>query len=448
MSRIFTSSNRWLILLAVLLMPVLFRPVVHGIDPVAYYAWLRSAVIDGDLNVANEFTHYKLANFRSPTPTGNTYNEWAVGSAVLWSPFFLLAHGLTLLANGMGFGPPADGYSWPYVLASSFGSVFYALLGILLVYQLCRNLFGLMISGLAVISVWLSTSLVFYMYSHPLMSHANDTFAFALFLFTWYHTRINKNWQGAALRGLTAGLCALIRQMNSIFVVIVLGEYIWQAIQLWRKNKSLKGLIPSFQQMMIFSIGWWLVYSLQVLVWHVVYGQWIVSNPYQAGAGIGFDWLKPNVFGVLFSTNRGLFLWSPLVLLAVIGWWYLRRIDTPLTGFVALCFVLQLYIVASWGAWSGAAAFGQRFFTNFFGAFALGLAALLDHAHQKWKFPLRSLYSLMGVFILWNAILIVRYVLGDVPHYGYVPLETLVLGQFTAIPENIFRVIEILITRK
>ena len=34
---------------------VLFKPWIHGFDTVAYYAWLRSVVIDGDLQVGDEF---------------------------------------------------------------------------------------------------------------------------------------------------------------------------------------------------------------------------------------------------------------------------------------------------------------------------------------------------------------------------------------------------------
>jgi len=73
---------------------VLFKPWIHGFDTVAYYSWLRSAVIDGNLQMSDEFTHYGYGAERGTAPTGYTYNEWAVGSAVLWSPFFLAAHGI------------------------------------------------------------------------------------------------------------------------------------------------------------------------------------------------------------------------------------------------------------------------------------------------------------------------------------------------------------------
>ena len=42
-------------LLYVCLFPPLFRPLVYRIDPAGYYSWARSVLIDGDLNVKNEF---------------------------------------------------------------------------------------------------------------------------------------------------------------------------------------------------------------------------------------------------------------------------------------------------------------------------------------------------------------------------------------------------------
>ena len=78
----------------------LFRPEIRGMDPVAYYAWLRAAVIQGDLDASATFAHYGVLPARGISPTGYRLNEWPVGPAVLWSPFFLAAHGLANRARG------------------------------------------------------------------------------------------------------------------------------------------------------------------------------------------------------------------------------------------------------------------------------------------------------------------------------------------------------------
>ena len=94
----------------------------------------------------------------------------------------LSAHLLVTLANRLGVPVAADGYGAPYIWAVSLGGAIYAFIGIILTYRLCCTLFSPSVSVLATLAVWLSSPLVFYMYSHPIMSHANDTFAYALYL--------------------------------------------------------------------------------------------------------------------------------------------------------------------------------------------------------------------------------------------------------------------------
>jgi len=447
-SQLWARLDRGVVVLALIFLvtiSLLFKPWIHGFDTVAYYSWLRSAVIDGDLNVGDEFTHYGYGAERGTTITGYTHNEWAVGSAVLWSPFFLAMHGFSLLARALDFPIATDGYAAQYVWGISLGSAVYAFIAILLTHRLCRGLFSLPISVLATAAVWLSSSLVFYMYGHPVMSHANDAFAYALFIFVWYRTRSQRPWRSAVLRGAAAGLCALVRQINAVFVFFVLGEFVVSGIQAWLGTKRAVEIGRTFLRITIFSLAWWFVYSPQVFVWRFVLGHWIELNPYAGGAGVGFDWLHPHVLGVLFSTNRGLFVWTPLILPAVLGWFPLWRKDRRLTALLVLNFALQLYVVASWGSWAGSAAFGQRFFTNMVPAFALGLAALLNVLQQRVRF--RWLAAVCALFVVWNGLLIIRYVLDDIPHCGALPLDQLIIGQFTTVPTRLEEVLRILITR-
>lgn len=441
--------DRGLLALAVVFLvvfPFLFKPWVHGFDTVAYTAWLRSLVVDGDLEVGDEFAHYGYGHERGKTETGYTVNEWAVGSAVLWSPFYLVVHGLVRLVNVLGGSVPADGYSPPYVWAISLSSALYGLGAVGLTYRVARCLFPPRPALLALVTVWLSSPLVFYMYSHPAMSHACDAFAYALLLFVWYHTRHRSDWLAAALRGAAAGLCALVRQLNAVFVLFLLGELLFEVLRAQRADQLDRARWNSWLARVIaLCLAWWLVFLPQLIVWRVVFGGWIVLNPYRYGVGLGFDWLRPHLLEVLFSTNRGLFLWSPVLALGALGGWWLWKRDRRLTGLLMTNFALQLYVVAAWGAYSGAAAFGARFFTNMVPAFGLGLTALLERIGRRiaWRWLAAGALFL----IVWNAILLIRYALGDVPRMGPVPLAELIGGQFSALIRYADRVLELILRR-
>ncbi len=442
------SADRSVLILFILFLlafPLLFKPWVHGTDPTGYYSWLRSAVIDGDLDTANEYEHFGQGSVGSTTSTGHRDNPYAIGSAVLWAPFFLMAHGLTLAGRWLGFELAADGYAPQYVIAVSLGSVAYAGAGLLLTYRIARNFFDSPVSTLAVASAWLASPLVFYQYSHPVMSHANDAFAYALFLFAWHRVRSRRTTARYILFGAVAGLAALVRTQNAFLVLFPLLEVAVDAVRRWRERDGKDTLRAGAIQAAAFSLAWWFVFSPQMIVWHTVFGEWWPGNPYTRTGGGAFDFLRPHILGVLFSTDHGLFVWTPLLLLAVLGWVPLWRKDHRLTALLVLNFALQLYVVASWSSWSGSAAFGQRFFTNMVPAFALGLAALLDGLQRRVRF--RWLVTACALFVVWNGLLIVRYVVADISRSGSVPLGELIVGQFTVIPRYFDRLIRILLKR-
>jgi hypothetical protein len=435
-----------LLILSLLAFLLLFKPWIHGTDPTGYYSWLRSVVVDGDLDTADEYAHLGQGHVGSTTTTGHRDNPYAIGSAILWAPFFLVAHGLTLGGQALGFPLISDGYSPQYIVAISLGSVAYAFTGLLLVYYTAREFFTFSIVTLAVASVWLASPLVFYQYSHPAMSHANDAFAYALFLFAWHKTRGRRTPVQYILLGAVTGLAALVRTQNGLLVLSPVIEIAIDSARRYQKGEGKKAILSGAVGAFAFSLAWWLAFLPQMAVWRTVFGEWWPGNPYTRTGGGAFDFSHPYILEVLFSTNHGLFVWTPLMLPAVLGWFPLWQRDRRLTALLALNLALQLYVVASWSSWDGSAAFGQRFFTNMVPAFALGLAALLNTMQSR--IPLRWLVMACGFFVAWNGLLLIRYVLGDVPRFGGIPLEQLILGQFTIIPRYLGRIVQVLITRE
>ena len=318
-------------------------------------------------------------------------------------------------------------------------------MGLVLTYRLAKGIFGTRTSALAVTAVWLSSPLVFYMYGHPVMSHANDAFVYALFLFIWHRTRGRSDARRYGLLGLVAGLSALVRNQNAVLVLFPLLEVAHDTIRRGRRGSWRRAVLEGLLKGAAFSITWWLAFLPQLLAWRTVFGAWLPGNPYATSGGGTFNFLQPRILGVLLSTNRGLFVWTPLILPAAVGWLPLWRRDRRLSSLLTLNFALQLYVVASWSAWSGSAAFGQRFFANMVPAFALGFAALLTSLQRRVSF--RWLVAACGVFIVWNGLLLIRYVLEDIPRIGPVPLGELIVGQFTVIPRRLGRIIQALVTR-
>jgi len=446
MFRIISISIIWLrrldweikmiFLLFIILLPILFRIVLHKYDPVGYFSWVRSLVINGDLNVTDTFTHFDFGGrFLIKGKTGTPGQPWAVGCAILWLPAFLIAHLGVLIANALGESVAANGYSLPYIGAVSLATVLYGLGGLMIMYKLIKNYYGEQIAGLSVTAIWLASPLVFYMYSHPMMSHANDMFAYTLLLWAWQYARQSqKGWPPYVLLGAAAGLSALIRNQNAALVLLIVAFIMIDTIRKqWTWQQSLAAIA-------IFSLVWWIAFFPQLYVWHATIGVWFPGNPSSMVGGGDFYWGVPWIFDVMFSSNRGLFIWNPILLFAVMGWIFLFKKDPALTIFLVASFCIQLGVIGSWNHWHGDNAFGQRFFVNLTPAFMFGFAALVNEL--RGRVSPKTLGAMCSIFILWNFLLIVQYAMQTIPRGGPVSLSVLARNQFLIIPRNLSRIIE------
>jgi len=82
--------------------------------------------------------------------------------------------------------------------------------------------------------------------------------------------------------------------------------------------------------------------------------------------------------GNLFSPARGLFVYSPILLLSLLGLavWFRDPGRRPLALFIAVASMVQLLLVSSYEDWSGGHCFGPRYLSDLAGLLVLPLATL------------------------------------------------------------------------
>jgi hypothetical protein len=386
-----------------------------GSDGTYYYVYLRSLVIDRDLSFANEYAYYHLPSASAGlTPTGLAPNKYALGSALLWLPFFLVAHLIALLGQALGLGLVPDGYGYLYQGAISIGSIIYGTLGFWLAYRCARQFCSQLAAVTAVVLLWLAGNAFYYMVFEPSMSHMVSLFSVALLLSIWllrFRDAAVPSPATAAMLGAAAGLVLLVRLQDAPFLLLPYGSILLRTIQQWRQGASGRagawlgrGLIAGTATIVTFFP--------QSLAWHVLYGTWVAS-PYLGEHTPAFYWLQPQLGGVLVSTFHGLFSWHPIYLCALIGLALLMGRDRALALGLLAVLVIDVYIVAAWWAWWQGDSFGGRMFLNAIWIWVLGLAALFD-----WLRVRRLFYPalLIGALLIgWNALSLAQYRLGFVP---------------------------------
>ena len=430
----------WIILgLALVLMVFLWKPWIHGNDGVRNYVYCRSLWIDGDLDFANEFDHYRtVGELQIPASpdrvTGRQGNAVGIGSGLFWSPFFLAAHLVSKVVGGS-----ADGYSALYAWAISFGSTFYAIVGLVLLTRVLSWRFDSRSALIGLIGVWLGSPLVFYMYMHPSMSHAVSFFLCSLIVWEYERWRHHTAAWHFVVIGITTGLAVATRFDNAVYVLLLAAFWARSRLAPLLAQTHRRGSIRSAALSIVliivgFLIGFW----PQMAAWRAMYGSYLAGpRDYELGRTLSL-WDSPNLGSVLISGHRGLFVWSPVLLLALIGLVRLAALGRRLAdSMLVAAFAVQVWVIGGWGMWWGGASFGQRFFIDLVPAFALGLTCIARDVRFK---PNRRIFmTAIALCLLWSAGLAVQYVGGIVDRERPVRFVELARNQFTAVPVWIVR---------
>src|SRR5581483_10795955 len=121
-----------------------------GADRVFYYAYVRSLVIDRDLDLSNEIA------MRPPSTglisqDGKPLNKYPIGTPLLSLPLYALTHLLVVTSNGLGLTHVAtDGYSVPYAFSYALSQLLWAMFGAWLMYCALLRYFDSQTAALAV----------------------------------------------------------------------------------------------------------------------------------------------------------------------------------------------------------------------------------------------------------------------------------------------------------
>ncbi len=411
------ASPRLLAALFVLSLPAVTTRI-YASDEVQYFAYLRSLWFDHDVSFENEYQHFYDAGIAaSPgfhetflertTETGRRINFGTIGCALLWAPFYAIGDVAARALKAAGRPVAVDGYSAPYVMAVAYASAFYGWLAVLIsariVDRLARAWSALDARGVpAALVVWLGTPLAFYMYIAPPMSHAASAFAVAGFVWIWITVRDTWHPRGVACLGVAAALMTMVREQDAFFVAGPLIDFAWTLAS------RPKRLAPLLAAAAAGAAAGAIAFLPQALAYFALNGH---LGPSRLVAR-KMTWTAPHALEVLASPAHGLFVWTPLALIALVGLVALAVRLSGTTGGLGAGLVAaaacQVYVAGSVESWTVAGAFGQRRFVSLTPLLVIGVAAVLAAVRgQRWRVAAAAL--VFGATIWWNVALIVQF---------------------------------------
>ena len=354
------------------------RPIVS--DAKGYYAYLPAIFIYQDLQYRfieeMDTKYYSVGHEKHIFIQQNDrrINKTFPGIALLYMPFFLLAHFFAVV-----FSLEPDGYSNIYQYMFDFGQFFYATLGlIILAKSLALLNFSKRTILLAVLLLLFGTNLWFYTVYDQSVTHVYNFFLVNLLVyFLLKFQEINRPNYLILILGVLS-LILIIRPTGILSLILLV--FICPSKAFWKK------VFAQLKQLKVITLAIGVsavLFSIPLILWKIQSGNWIV---YSYGEE-GFNFSKPEIFNFLFSYAKGWWLYSPLVLVSIVfgGFFIFKssKIGRIQTYLLVVFLVSSIYVFSSWWCWWYGFSFGQRPMVDFYFIIGFLLAVIIENLQNK-----------------------------------------------------------------
>jgi hypothetical protein len=327
-----------------------------------------------------------------------------MGTALLMMPFFFLACILAFVTN-----TPIDGFSPLFQYMAAFSGLLYATFGIGILWKVLEKNFKQESILIAMIGLVFGTDLFHYATYDSVFSHVYSFFLFSAFLFIIQRLYSEACTWHFLLGGTLAGLIIITRPTNGLWLLfgLLYGVGTFQELQgrfsFW-KSHAAKIVLSA-----LLCAG---VISLQLLYWKIITGQMLIFS-YR---GEYFNFARPEVFNVLFSVRKGLFFWSPILLMVIPGLFHIRKRAREFLLPIILFLPLNIYVISSWHSWFYGGSFGHRAFIDSIPLFAICFCSLYEGLPSFfWKRGMTILTFCCVTLSMW---LMLKYWTGAIPFDG------------------------------
>lgn len=327
-------------------------------DRGGYFVYMPALFIYGFHAEDLPDSEWTRVGFGFSVENGKLIDKYPVGPAILESPFYLGGHLLAKIGH-----KEANGFSEIYYKTIDVAAAFYSACALLLLYFFLIRYVRKDLALAALAVMYLGTNVFWYSVVDTGMSHIYSFFLFACFLYLSSKVLKEKaRLTHCLLFGLVIGLIIEVRAINAVFLPFLL---LLNPVP-WHLYKKLIGRALIILAAIIVAM------VPQFLYWHYLSGHWI----YDSYQGESFtQWRTPWILHLWFSTLNGLFIYSPLFLVAIIGMVVMLLKDNAVKGLLLSgLFLFASYLFGSWHVWHFGCSYGCRPMVGLNAAFTLPMA--------------------------------------------------------------------------
>ena len=325
----------------------------------------------------------------STNDTGEPIYVFLFGMALFYLPFFFLGHSIA------GFsGYEMNGFSMPYQYALVIGGIIYTIIGLIYLRKILRHFFSEQIALIVILLVFFGTN-----YTHHLTLKNLETVNVLFMLVSiivwntikWHEQQKLKNLLAI---GVSITLMVLIKP-SEVFVFLI--PLFWNVSSIETLKSKVVVLLANIKPLLITVFVCFLLIIPQLIYWKLTTGQ-IVYDSYK-NPGVGLDFFSPHIVDVLFSYRKGWFVYTPIMLFAIAGFYFLFKNNKPLFLSVLLYVTVSFYIISCWTYWYYGAAYSCRPIITSYPLLAICMGCFLVFI-QKQNNAIKILFSIIGVFFV------------------------------------------------
>lgn len=374
------------------------QPSIINWDVYGYYLYLP-AIFCYDDPYEYKFTEQHLKD--NPSITSDLYQlrkiddklrapHFTIGLSLLWLPFFLIAHVIAISIDSYA----VDGLSLPYQLSLYFASLFYCFIGLVFLRKLLLKYFEETITSITILAVAIGTNYHYYLTYKIGMTH---TYLFSLYAILLYYTiewHEEPTKKKALWLGFVVAFIGVCRPSDILCILIPLLYGVYSKESLVQKIEQLQQYKTHFAYALLAGF----VAGLpQIIYWKWTINQWISIGYFDNGNPL--DLWNPHLLDGLFSYQKGWLVYTPMMMLAIIGFYYLYKKDKALFSATFIFILINIYLVWSVPKWWYSHSFGQRVMIQFYPLLSIPLAYFIQVNKGKGSWRKWGVLTLVFFFI-------------------------------------------------
>lgn len=374
-------------------------------DVFGFYLYLPATFIysDADIsdkewvwNINNKYGNTETLYQLTPSDHGTNVIRFSPGMSIMMSPFFLCGHAYASMSEI----DEADGFSDPYQWAIILSGIFYTIIGLIFLRKILLRYLSDSLTAISLAILYLSSNLFFF------ITYGNDiphVYVFTLnVLIIWLTIRWHEShrMQDAVLLGLLLGLAAISRIAEVIMLAV---PVLWGVYNIKTLRVKINLLIQYRIQVLMLILAGIIAVLPQLFYWKMAWGAW-VFNAY-TDASSSLDLFNPKFYYVLFGFRKGLFIYSPVMIFSIIGFYHLFKRYREAFFALLVVTIAHIYLIASF---SSLVAYGWRAFIELYAVLAIPLASFIAAVYAKKlyiRIPVLALilfFTVLNMFQVWQ----------------------------------------------